>query len=90
MLFMVIERFRHGDGKAVYERFREHGRMMPTGLDYVDSWVELDSNRCFQLMQTDNPALIEQWTKHWEDLVDFEVVPVITSKEAAAIHVAGD
>lgn len=90
MLFMVIERFRHGDAKAVYERLRERGRMMPDGLDYVDSWAELDSNRCFQLMQTDNPALIEQWTKQWDDLVDFEVVLVITSKEAAAIHAAGD
>ena len=90
MLFMVIERFRDGDVKAVYDRFTEHGRMMPDGLDYVDSWVELDSNRCFQLMQTDNPALLQLWTKHWDDLVDFEIVPVITSKEAAAIHAAGD
>ena len=86
MLFMVIERFRHGDAKAVYERFRERGRMMPAGLDYVDSWVEADFNRCFQLVKSDDPALIGQWTSHWDDLVDFEIVPVITSKEAAAIH----
>lgn len=86
MLFMVIERFRHGDAKAVYERFREHGRMMPTGLDYVDSWVEADFKRCFQIVKSDDPALIGQWIAQWDDLVDFEIVPVMTSKEAAAIQ----
>ncbi len=90
MLFMVIERFRQGGAKAVYERFRERGRMMPDGLDYVDSWVEADFNRCFQLVKSDDPALIGQWTAQWDDLVDFEIVPVITSKEAAAVHAAGD
>ena len=89
MLFMVIERFRDGDAKAVYDRVKEHGRMMPDGLNYVDSWVELDSNRCFQLMQTDKPALFQLWTSQWDDLVEFEIVPVITSKEAATIHAAG-
>lgn len=86
MLFMVIERFRHGNAKAVYERFRERGRMMPEGLDYVDSWVEADFNRCFQLVKSDDPGLIGQWTAQWDDLVDFEIVPVMTSQEAAAIH----
>ena len=86
MLFMVIERFRHGDAKAVYERFREDGRMMPTGLDYVDSWVEADFKKCFQLVKCDDPDLIGQWTAQWEDLIDFEIVPVMTSKDAAAVH----
>ena len=86
MLFMVIERFRHGDAKAVYERFRERGRMMPDGLDYIDSWVEADFNRSFQLIKSDDPSLIGQWTAQWDDLVDFEIVPVMTSKEAAAVH----
>ena len=90
MLFMVIERFRHGDAKAVYERFGERGRMMPEGLDYVDSWVEADFNRCFQLVKSDDPALIGQWTAQWDDLVDFEIVPVMTSQEAAAVHAAAD
>ena len=85
MLFMVIERYR-GNAKAVYERFRERGRMMPGGLDYVDSWVEADFNRCFQLVKSDDPALIGQWTAQWDDLVDFEIVPVMTSQEAAAVH----
>ena len=60
--------------------------MMPTGLDYVDSWTEADFKRCFQIVKSDDPALIEQWTAQWDDLVDFEIVPVMTSKEAAAIH----
>ena len=90
MLFMVIERFRHGDAKAVYERFRERGRMMPAGLDYVDSWVDADFHRCFQLVSSDDPALIGQWTAQWDDLVDFEIVPVMTSQEAATVHAAGD
>jgi len=90
MLFMVIERFRNGDAKAVYQRFRERGRMMPEGLDYVESWVEEDFNRCFQLVKSNDVALIGQWTVQWEDLVDFEIVPVMTSQEAAAVHAAAD
>ena len=85
MLFMVIERFRQG-ANAVYERLRERGRMLPDGLDYVDSWVDADFNRCFQLVRSDDPDLIKQWTAQWDDLVDFEIVPVMTSKEAAAFH----
>ena len=83
MLFMVIERFRDGDAAAVYRRHRERGRMLPEGLRYVDSWVEPDFGRCFQLMECGDPQLIRQWTARWEDLVDFEVVAVVTSKEAA-------
>ncbi|HEY5884734.1 MAG TPA: DUF3303 family protein [Pyrinomonadaceae bacterium] len=86
MLFMVIERFRNRDPKPVYARFKERGRMMPPGLEYVDSWVEADFGSCFQLMQSDDPDLLDQWIAQWEDLVEFEIVPVITSKEAAAIH----
>ena len=83
MLFMVIERFRDGDAAAVYRRHRERGRMLPEGLRYVDSWVEPDFARCFQLMECGDPQLIRQWTARWEDLVEFEVVAVVTSKEAA-------
>ena len=83
MLFMVIERFRDGDAAAVYRRFRERGRMMPDGLSYVDSWVEPDFKRCFQLMECDDPQLFEQWVARWEDLVEFEIVPVVTSRQAA-------
>ena len=84
MLFMVIERFKNSDAVPVYRRYREEGRMMPDGLKYVDSWVEPDFGRCFQLMECDGPQLLQQWTKHWQDLVDFEIVSVVTSKEAAA------
>jgi Protein of unknown function (DUF3303) len=83
MLFMVIERFRGGDAAAVYRRYRERGRMMPEGLSYVDSWVERDFGRCFQLMECEDARLLRQWMSRWEDLVEFEVVAVVTSKEAA-------
>ena len=83
MLFMVIERFRNRDAAAVYRRFRERGRMTPDGLRYVDSWVEPDFGRCFQLMECDDPALLDEWVARWQDLVEFEVVPVVTSKQAA-------
>lgn len=89
MLFMVIEQFRHGDPKPVYQRFKERGRMLPEGLEYVDSWVTADLHRCFQLMRSDHPDLLGQWTAQWDDLVDFEIVPVITSKEAAEIQSSG-
>ncbi len=83
MLYMVVERFRPGQAPAVYRRAREQGRMMPPGLQYVASWVEADFARCFQVMECDDPELLQVWIRAWEDLVDFEVVPVITSAEAA-------
>ncbi len=85
MLYMVIERFKNRDAKAVYRRFREKGRMSPDGLAYVESWVETNFNRCFQLMACDDARLLEQWAVQWRDLVDFEFVPVRRSKEAIEI-----
>lgn len=89
MLYMVVERFKPGRAPEVYRRARERGRMMPPGLSYVSSWVEADFGRCFQVMECDDPELLRQWTAVWEDLVDFEVVPVITSTEAA-VRMAAD
>ena len=83
MLFMVIERFKDGGAAEVYRRFRERGRMMPDGLKYVESWTGTDFERCFQLMECDDPRLFEQWTASWEDLVEFEIIPVLPSAEAA-------
>ena len=80
---MVIERFKKRDAVAVYRRFRERGRMMPEGLKYVESWVEQGFGRCFQLMECEDAGLFEQWMAQWEDLVEFEIVGVVTSKEAA-------
>ena len=85
MLFMVIERFKNRDAKAVYRRFREQGRMVPDGLTYVDSWVEADFGGCFQLMECDDVQLLEQWATRWRDLVAFEFVPVLRSREAVEI-----
>jgi hypothetical protein len=89
MLYMVIERFKNRDARAVYRRFREKGRMATEGLTYVESWVETNFDRCFQLMECDDPHLLEQWAAHWRDLVDFEFVPVRRSKEAAEIVAPG-
>ena len=83
MLYMVIERFKNRDAKAVYRRFRERGRMAPEGLTYVESWVEYNFDRCFQLMECGDARLLEKWAAHWRDLVDFEFLPVRSSQEAA-------
>lgn len=85
MLFMVIEHFKNRDAAPVYKRFREHGRMAPEGLKYIDSWVETNFDRCFQLMECDDAELFHEWIAHWKDLVDFEVVEVITSEQAGAL-----
>ena len=85
MLYMVIERFKNRDAKAVYRRFREKGRMAPDGLVYVDSWVETSFDRCFQLMECGDLRLLNEWADRWRDLVDFEFVPVRRSKEALEI-----
>lgn len=79
MLYMVIERFK--DATAVYRRFRE---MLPDGLKYIDSWLEVDRERCFQLMECDDARRFEQWVARWNDLVDFEIAAVQTSNDAAA------
>lgn len=81
--FLVVERFRHGDPVPVYRRFRDRGRLAPEGLVYVSSWVDRDLSRCYQLMEADDRGLLDTWIAHWDDLVDFEVVPVISSAEAA-------
>jgi hypothetical protein len=84
MLFMVIERFRNRDAKAVYRRLREQGRGVPEGLRYADSWVEVNFDRCFQLMECDDACLLQQWVMFWGDLVEFEIVPVVASKDTRA------
>lgn len=88
MLFMVIETFRNQDGKAVYRRFRDHGRQAPEGLKYVASWTTADLGRCFQVMECDDVTLLQRWVAEWSDLVDFEIVPV-TSGAATAEALAG-
>jgi hypothetical protein len=83
MLFMVIENFRNQDAKTVYRRFRDKGRMTPDGLTFVGSWVSADLGRCFQLMETDDVALLQSWVAEWSDLVEFEIVPVVPGKSTA-------
>jgi len=79
---MVIERFRSGPA-PIYRRVAERGRMLPDGLTYVESWVDERLDRCFQLMETDDPSLFDAWIACWDDLASFEVVPVLSSAEAA-------
>ena len=84
MLYMIIENYRNGDSSAVYQRFREKGRLAPEGLEYVSSWVTPDMTRCYQIMRCDDRSLLDEWMSHWNDLVEFEIIPVITSADAAA------
>lgn len=83
MLYMVIERFKGGRPGPVYQRFSERGRLAPEGLRYVSSWVDTSLSTCYQVMETDDRSLLDAWIANWNDLVDFEVVPVMTSAEAA-------
>ena len=85
MLYMVIEHFRKGNAAPVYRRYRELGRQAPDGLTYVASWVTPDLTRCYQVMECEDRTQLDEWISQWADLVQFEVIPVITSDEAAAI-----
>ena len=85
MLFMVIERFKNRDARAVYRRLEEKGRMMPEGLAYKGSWIEANFDRSFQLMECDDARLFQQWIAEWHDVMDFEIVPVVPSKETAEV-----
>jgi len=81
-LYMVIKHFRNGDAVSVYRRFRDRGRLAPEGLSYVSSWVNDNLSRCFQLMETEDRTLLDEWMESWSDLVEFEIHPVISSAEA--------
>lgn len=83
MLFMVIEHFKKDSAGKVYRRAQSKGRMLPAGLQYVNSWVTTDFERCFQLMETDDPSLFSEWIEKWQDLAEFEVIPVVSSATAA-------
>ncbi len=82
MLFMVIETF-GADPKSVYRRFRDKGRQMPAGLEFIESWVTADLSRCFQLMRCDDVALLQRWVAEWRDVAGFEIVPVIPGRDTA-------
>jgi hypothetical protein len=81
---MIIERFKNRDPKPIYRRLREHGRQMPDGLTYISSWIEPNFDRCFQVMECDDLKLLQQWIANWSDLMEFEIVPVLTSTETRA------
>ena len=80
MLFMVIEQFRKQNGKAVYRKLRDGGRALPDGLKFVSSYVSADLGRCFQLMEADDVTLFQRWIADWQEVVEFEVVPVVEGK----------
>lgn len=82
MLYMIIERFKNGDPVPVYRKFRDRGRQAPEGLTYVSSWITTDLTTCYQVMECGDRALLDQWTARWDDVTDFEIIPVITSAEA--------
>jgi hypothetical protein len=81
MLYMVYERFKEGAAPEIYRRLREKGRMMPEGLEYVSSWIDLELKSCYQLMRTDDESLFPLWIKNWSELMEFEIIPVRTSAE---------
>ncbi len=89
MLFMVIERFKGGDPRPVGERFKCDGRMTPEGVNYIASWMDPAGVRCFQVMEAPSREALAGWTRHWDDLVDFEIIPVQTSGEFWASVPAG-
>lgn len=84
MHFMVIERFVNSDPGPIYARLAEKGRLMPEGLHYVNSWISEDFSTCWQVMETDDQTKFSEWTRNWDDLVEFEIVPVMSSAEARA------
>jgi hypothetical protein len=90
MLFMVIERFKAGDVGPVAERFKREGRMLPEGVTYHASWVDAAGGRCFQVMEAPDREALNAWVRRWDDLIDFEVVPVLHSADFWAQMAPGD
>jgi hypothetical protein len=85
MQFVIVENFRDRDPLPVYRRFRDRGRLAPDGLRYIASWVADDLSRCFQVMECEDQRLLDEWMSNWDDLIDFEVIPAMTSAEAVTL-----
>lgn len=79
---MIIEHYRPGKTEEIYRRFSEKGRMLPQGVEFINSWIEENLQKCYQVMKSESPEKLEEWINNWKDLVDFEVIPVISSEEA--------
>ena len=90
MRYMVVEKFKPNQAKAIYQRFRKHGRMLPEGLSYLDSWISADLTLCFQLMESEDELLFDQWISQWKDLMEFEVIRVVSSVEASSAVFGSD
>ena len=84
MQYMIIERFYQHKIKQLYQRFAEQGRMLPDGVNYINSWINEDITTCYQLMESESIEKIYEWISKWNDLADFEIIPVISSAEAKA------
>ncbi len=84
MQFMVIERFKDGNAAPIYRRYETKGRLMPDGIGYVASWISADFTTCYQVMQAGDAALLQQWVAAWSDIVDFEIIPLVTGADAAS------
>ena len=89
MVYMIIERFHPGKVKELYKRFEENGRMMPEGVNYINSWINKQVSICYQVMETDSEEKLQKWISYWNDLADFEIIPVISSAEAKQKVLAG-
>jgi len=85
VLYLVIERFRDGDPVPVYRRFRDHGRLVPDGLEYRGSWIAADLRCCYQVMECEDRRLLDEWMARWTDVIDFDVIPVVTSAQALSL-----
>ena len=85
MLFMVVEHFKQGKTRDIYRRLQERGRMMPDGLKYIDSWTSADCDCCWQLMECEDASLFQEWILQWSDLAEFEIIPVVPSKETKQV-----
>jgi hypothetical protein len=86
MLVMVIERFRDNDMVPIYKRVRDEGRKHPEGLRYIDSWIEPNFSRCFQLMEFDDLKQLQRWVLDWRGSgISFEFYPVVSSKETQEV-----
>lgn len=89
MQYMIIEQFKPGKTKDIYVRFAEKGRMMPEGVTYINSWINQEVTICYQLMEAESIDKLNEWISNWNDLTDFEVIPVISSAEAKQKVFAG-
>lgn len=85
MLFQGTYVYSTDHRDTVRPRFKETGAPPPPGVDMLGRWHNAAGNGGFFLVETDDPVALARWLQEWTDVIDFEVVPVVTDEQVSEV-----